>query len=155
MLSMQAKHYNSDKVWWNKLNQMTDAEFKMLPYGFVKKYGSIMDALAKQRAEMNLDRNINNSGYYSQIKNLQTLKTDEEKAADQRLFEISKNEQIVTQAELVREDGDYMRRQPRIDHSKLSYNFEQFRDYTKFFKEAKARDDQASQKFYKLVKYVK
>jgi hypothetical protein len=48
-----------------------------------------------------------------------------------------------------------MRRQPRIDHSKLSYNFEQFRHYTKFFKEAKTRDDQASQKFYKLVKYVK
>jgi hypothetical protein len=48
-----------------------------------------------------------------------------------------------------------MRRQPRIDHTKLSYNFEQFRHYTNYFKEAKARDDQESQKFYKLVKYVK
>jgi hypothetical protein len=48
-----------------------------------------------------------------------------------------------------------MRRQPRIDHTKLSYNFEQFRHYTNYFKEAKARDDAESQKFYKLVKYVK
>lgn len=82
MLSMQAKHYNSDDMWWNKLNNMTDAEFKMLPFGFVKKYGAIMDGLAKQRAELNLDRNLNNKEYYSQIKTLQTLKTDEEKAAD-------------------------------------------------------------------------
>lgn len=89
MLSMQAKHYNSDTNWWNKLNNMTDAEFKMLPYGFVKKYGSIMDALAKQRAELNLDRNLNNKEYYSQIKTLQTLQTDQEKAADQRVFETS------------------------------------------------------------------
>lgn len=144
MLSMQAKHFNSEKVWWNKLNTMTDAEFKMLPFGFVKKYGSIMDALQKQRDELNLDNNIANVAYYSQVRHLQTLRTDEEKAADERLFEMSKKDHVVTQAELVREDGDYMRRQPRIDHSKLSYNFEQFRHYTKFFSEAKARDDKDS-----------
>jgi hypothetical protein len=70
MLSMQSKHYNSDKMWWNKLHNMSDAELKMLPYGFVKKYGSIMDALQKQRDELNLDNNIANKAYYSQIRHL-------------------------------------------------------------------------------------
>lgn len=49
---------------------MSDAELKMLPYGFVKKYGSIMDALQKQRDELNLDNNIANKAYYSQIRHL-------------------------------------------------------------------------------------
>jgi hypothetical protein len=42
MLSMQGKHYTDGTMWWNKLNTMSDAEFKMMPYGFVKKYGSII-----------------------------------------------------------------------------------------------------------------
>ena len=52
-----------------------------------------------------------------------------------------KQSKAVTSADLVREEGDYMRRQPRLDISKLSYNFEQFGQYTKLFKEAKAKDD--------------
>ena len=48
MLSMQKSHYADDKNWWNKLSKMTDAEFKMMPYGFVKKYGSIMFTLKRQ-----------------------------------------------------------------------------------------------------------
>ena len=53
------------------------------------------------------------------------------------------------------EPGDYMRRQPRVDLSKLSYNFEQFDGYSTKLWEAKMQDDEKSQKFYKLVKYVK
>jgi len=53
------------------------------------------------------------------------------------------------------EPGDYMRRQPRVDPSKLSYNFEQFDGYSQRLWEAKMQDDEKSRKFYKLVKYVK
>jgi len=55
---------------------------------------------------------------------------------------------------LIREEGDYFRRQPRTDLSKHSYNYEQFYRYTKMFREAKDKDQQVSKKFYKLVKYV-
>ena len=35
MLSMQAKHMSSDKLWWNKLRKMSGDEFKEMPFGFV------------------------------------------------------------------------------------------------------------------------
>lgn len=70
-------------------------------------------------------------------------------------MEESQTAKKVDVAELIREDGDYMKRQPRIDHSRLSYNFEQFSQYMWYFKQAKERDDQEQRKFYKLVKYVK
>jgi hypothetical protein len=57
MLSMQKKHLSSDKHWWNKLNKMSDAEFKMMPFGFIKKYGAILNALQNQRDEFNTDNN--------------------------------------------------------------------------------------------------
>ena len=48
-----------------------------------------------------------------------------------------------------------MRRQPRVDLSKLSYNYEHFRKYTKMYNTASVKDKAKSEKFYKLVKYVK
>ena len=76
MLSMQGKFYKDDKMWWNKLNNITDADFKMMPYGFVKKYGSIMFYLKKQQEEFHLDENLSMNGYFKQVKNLQGLMTD-------------------------------------------------------------------------------
>ena len=63
------------------------------------------------------------------MKRLQTnAEKAEEQAKKEELLQAPnvKQSKVVKQADLVREDGDYMRRQPRIDFSKLSYNFEQF-----------------------------
>jgi len=57
--------------------------------------------------------------------------------------------------DLIREEGDYFKRQPRVDITKMNYNFEQYRRYTKDFNKAKQIDDENSLGFYKLVKYVK
>lgn len=46
-----------------------------------------------------------------------------------------------------------MTRQPRLDLSKLQYNYEQFREYTALYEEAKKKDDKESREFYKMVKY--
>lgn len=64
MLSMQAKNLSSDKHWWNKLNRMSDDEFKMMPYGFIKKYGAILNALQKQRDELHMDTSRKLNDYY-------------------------------------------------------------------------------------------
>lgn len=41
---------------------------------------------------------------------------------------------IVKEEHLIREDGDYMKRQPRVDFRKTgNYNFEQFRRYTAMY----------------------
>lgn len=61
----------------------------------------------------------------------------------------------VTISQLIRDEGDLYRRQPRIDPTKLSYNFEQYKRYTKLLGEAKVKDDDEQKSFYKMVKYVK
>jgi hypothetical protein len=82
MLSMQAKFMQDDKHWWNRLQRMSPEDFKALPYGFIKKYGSIADQLAMQRAEYQHESNKKYNGYWDQVKRLQTLQTNEEKAQD-------------------------------------------------------------------------
>ena len=61
----------------------------------------------------------------------------------------------VTMPGLERERGDYMRRQPRVNPTELSYNFEQYSRYSKMLARASRIDDIKSKNFYKLVKYVK
>ena len=39
--------------------------------------------------------------------------------------------------DLVREEGDYFKRQPRVDIVKMNYNFEQYRRYTDDYNKAK------------------
>lgn len=63
--------------------------------------------------------------------------------------------QEIKSTDLIKEEGDYYRRQPRVDIENLSYNFEQFKRYTKTLKEAKEKDDFESQRFYKMLAYVK
>ncbi len=57
--------------------------------------------------------------------------------------------------DLIKNNEDYFKRQPRIDPSKLSYNYEQYRRYTKNLTQAKIKDDFESARFYKMLKYVK
>ena len=48
----------------------------------------------------------------------------------------------------------YMERQPR-NIIKSNYNYEQFKEYTKQYKDAMKKDEEKSREFYKMVKYVK
>lgn len=64
-------------------------------------------------------------------------------------------EEIIKITDLVRDEGDYFRRQPRVDPASLSYNYEQFRRYTKNLTVAKTKDDFESQRFYKMLAYIK
>ena len=57
--------------------------------------------------------------------------------------------------DLERNRGDYMKRQPRVKPEELSYNFEQYGRYTELLAKAVKKDQAKSEKFYKLVKYVK
>jgi hypothetical protein len=44
---------------------MSPSEFKTLPYGFIKKYGSILDMIQLQQDELKLDQNQQMKGYYA------------------------------------------------------------------------------------------
>ena len=65
MLSMQQKHFTNENHWFNKMESMSTDEFEAMPYGFVKKYAAILNALAKQRLELHTDENYKFNNYYS------------------------------------------------------------------------------------------
>jgi hypothetical protein len=44
-------------------------------------------------------------------------------------------------------------RQPRVDFEKLSYNHEQFNEYTQLYEQASKQDREDLKYFYKMVKY--
>ena len=47
-----------------------------------------------------------------------------------------------------------MSRQPRANIRSHNYNFEQFKEYTAMYENARVKDEHDSKEFYKLVKYV-
>jgi len=70
-------------------------------------------------------------------------------------FKKSQEPHVVTIESLLQPDKEYFHREPRVDPSKLCYNFEQYNKYTNMLKRAKVIDDAKSERFYKLVKYVR
>ena len=46
----------------------------------------------------------------------------------------------VTMADLEREKGDYMKRQPRVKPEELSYNFEQYGRYSRILARSTLKD---------------
>jgi len=47
MLELQKRSIEDKKAWWHKLKTMTDEEMKLMPYGFLKKYGSMLHFLRR------------------------------------------------------------------------------------------------------------
>ena len=42
LLDHKREVYTDESNWWNKLKTMTDDEIELMPYGFIKKYGTFM-----------------------------------------------------------------------------------------------------------------
>ena len=154
-LRMQKDFLSDENYWWNKLKTMTEPEMKLMPMGFIKKYGSYVTNLQRYDREFHMEENKNIYDYYQQVKNLKKLQTDEEKSLMLAEFRVAMEQDVVTMAGLVREEGDYMRRQPRVVPDKLSYNVEQYGRYAKQLSAATKKDQAKSESFYKMVKYVK
>ena len=104
--------------------------------GFIKKYYSYITNLRRYDRDFHLSENKNLNGYYQQIKHLKKLQTDQEKDLMLKEFQNAYVPDIVTQADLVREEGDYCKRQPRVNPKELSYNFEQYERYSRMLAKA-------------------
>ena len=115
---------NDQTSWWNKLRTMTQEEMNLMPLGFIKKYDSYITNMQRYEREFYLEENKVTNGYFAQIKHLKKLQTDEEKDLMVEEFKRAFVPDEVTMAGLERENGDYMKRQPRVKPNELSYNFE-------------------------------
>lgn len=110
--------------WTNKFASMSLDDMKTVPYGYMKKYGSMINFIIRMDKEAKVQENKQYMGYYDRIKNQKALQTNEEKQAYQEWRDLMHTEDVVHITDLIREEGDYFKRQPRIDPSELSYNFE-------------------------------
>jgi len=63
---------------------MSHEEFKLMPYGFVKKYGAILFFVDKTRKMEHEEHNKTMHGYFDSVRRLQRLMTNEEKEEFQR-----------------------------------------------------------------------
>ena len=81
--------WNDDNIWWNKIQNMSEEEMDLIPYGFVKKYGSFLNSI-EDLHKLQHDNENKVGGKYSQVKDLQELQTNEEKEE----LEASLNENI-------------------------------------------------------------
>ena len=52
---------------------------KLMPYGFIKKYGSMLHFLRRMEQEAHVTENKEYRDYYTQVKRLNKLLIDEEK----------------------------------------------------------------------------
>jgi hypothetical protein len=131
-------------------------EMKMMPHGFLKKYGSYLNHMTSLNYESRLEENRAFRGYYEQIKLVNKVLTDQDKEKELEHKEFLEAPEVIEQENFIREEGDYMRRQPRVDLKKHgNYNFEQFRRFTEVYEDAREKDDRKSREFYRLTKYVK
>lgn len=83
---------------------------KLMPMGFIKKYGSYITNLQRYDREFHMEENKEIYGYFNQIKNLKKLQTDEEKALMLEEFKAAYVPDVVSMQDLEREKGDYMKR---------------------------------------------
>ena len=109
---------------------MTEAEFKLMPMGFIRKYGTYITNMQSYDRTWHLEENQSIKDYFAQIKNLNRLLTAEEKNEMIEEFKRANEPDVYSMKTMERERGDYMRRQPRINPDELSYNFEMYSRYT-------------------------
>lgn len=89
---------------------MSEHEMKLMPYGFLKKYGSLIHFMRRMEQEAHVSENKEYNDFYKQVEHLNALLTDEEKNA----LRLSKEEKLkadnVKMSDLVRDEGDYFKR---------------------------------------------
>ena len=72
-LRMQRDYLDDENVWWNKLRNISEEEFKLMPMGFIKKYGSYITNMRRVDKEYHMEENKSIYDYYSQVKFLKKL----------------------------------------------------------------------------------
>lgn len=73
MLKMQEDYINNPNFWWNKLANITEEEFNLMPMGFIKKYGSYISNIARYDKEFKMEENKTMNDYFTQVKHLKKL----------------------------------------------------------------------------------
>ena len=73
MFQMQREYIDDPDKWWNRLVTMTEPEMKLMPMGFIRKYGSYLTNIQRNHRDFHLSENKNIYDYFQQVKNIKKL----------------------------------------------------------------------------------
>ena len=141
-------------TWWGRIEAMTEDDMDSLPDEVLKKYQSIIIKGEEMQLDMNLLENQSKEERWRFVRTYKHLLTQEQKDSIQKEIDIASADKGQDRIFNYEKEG-YMKRQPRFDLSKHSYNYEQFREFTKLYEDAWRKDRTQLTKFYKMVNYVK
>ena len=79
--SIAADHVKDETNWWHTLKTMSDEDLELLPYSFMKKYGSFVKKLKEYEIMVKTEESKAYKGRFEEIRGLHKLMTNEEKAA--------------------------------------------------------------------------
>ena len=152
ILQLKKEQGADETLWWNKLASMSENDLDLMPFSFIKKYGSFINKIEEYQKMQILEENQNFDNRWDQVKNLKALQTNEEKVDQEKFIE-----EHLTEVQNNRDNyivENYMKREPRVNLQKRNFNFEEFGKYTAMYEQARVKDETQSKEFYKLVKYV-
>ena len=64
--------WDDENVWFNKLQNMTEEEIDLIPYSFIKKYGSFLNSI-EDLHKLQRENENKSDGKWDQIKDLKEL----------------------------------------------------------------------------------
>ena len=70
---------DSDTLWWKKITKMSDDEIDLLPFSFLKKYGSFINFASDVNLTLKMEENRSFENRWDEIKDLKELQTNEQK----------------------------------------------------------------------------
>lgn len=132
---------------------MSQDDIEALPNEYIRKFGSFIIRMEEMQQEAHTELNKDLHSMYDGVKDLDQIKTQEEKDSDEALF----RKRVDGDTSYLYELEGYMKRQPRLDLKKTvgNYNYEQFKEYTALYDGAKKKDTEELRQFYKMVKYAR
>lgn len=140
-------------MWWNRVATLTEDEMELMPYGFVKKFGTFADQVGRNELESKTDVSKAYKNRWDEVRSMKRLLTNEEKEEIETFKDYNLDNGVNNPDDY--DHSGYMMRQPRMELRNKNFNFEQFNAFTLKYEEARSKDELASKEFYKLVKYVR
>lgn len=131
---------------------MTELEYDLMPFSFIKKYGTYLTSIRDMQREHANDESKEFHGRWNDVREIDSLLTNAQK--QELLTEKGENLEQGRNDPMPYEQVGYMSRQPRNNMRNKNYNFEQFREFTAMYETARVKDEKDSENFYRLVKYV-
>ena len=70
-MKVKKEDFNDDNLWWNKIQNMTEKEIDLIPYSFMKKYGSFLNSIMDHQLLLKEQESKMFEGRFDKIKNLE------------------------------------------------------------------------------------